>query len=65
MNRQPVAGGGRRAGVAGAGDLVDGLEHHTCSGGAGDFRRAVGGIVIADDQFALPSRARQTPWPRC
>ena len=46
---QPVAGGCRSSGIAGAGDLVDGLKHHLGPGGAGNVGGAVGGIVVADD----------------
>jgi hypothetical protein len=52
---EPIAGGGLGAAIAGAADLVDGLKDDAGSGGAGDFRGAVGGIVVADDEFRLPS----------
>ena len=52
---QPVAGGRRRAGIPGAGDLIDRLKHDGCARRARDFRRPVGGIVVADDEFALPT----------
>ena len=52
---QPVAGGRRRAGIAGAANLVERLEHHFCARRAGDLAGAVGGIVVADDEFKFPA----------
>ncbi len=52
---EPVAGGGFGAAIARAADLVDGFEDDAGSGGAGDFRGAIGGVVVAHDEFALPS----------
>jgi len=52
---QPVAGRCVRAGISRASNLVDRLKHNGRARRARDFRRAVGGIVVADDQFALPA----------
>jgi hypothetical protein len=35
--------------------LVKGLEDNVGAGGAGDFGGFVGGIVVADDEFGLPT----------
>ena len=48
---EPVAGGGLGAGVAGAADLVEGLEDDAGADGAGEVGSGVGGIVIADNDF--------------
>jgi len=52
---EPIAGGGAGATIARAADLVDGLEDDPGAGGPGDFRRAVGGVVVAHDEFGGPS----------
>ena len=52
---EPVAGGGGGAAIARATDLVDGFKDDLGAGGAGDFRGAVGGVVVANDEFGLPS----------
>jgi hypothetical protein len=51
---QPVSGRGGSSGIAGAGDLVDGLESDNRSCGLRQFRRSIFGIVIANDDFRLP-----------
>ena len=56
---QPVAGGGGGAGVAGAGDLVDRLKNDFGPGRTGDIGGAVGGIVVADDEFDRPAARRE------
>jgi len=56
---QPVAGGRRRAAVSRAGNLVDRLENHRRARRARDFRRPVGGIVVADNQFKIPAPLRE------
>ena len=56
---QPVPGRRRRAGIARAGDLVDRLEHDNRARRARDFRRAVGRVVVAHDQFNLPAALRE------
>ena len=56
---QPVAGGRRRAAIPGAGDLIDRLEHNGCARRARDFGRAVGGIVVAHNQFKVPAALRE------
>jgi Colicin V production protein len=56
---KPVAGGNARAGVAGAGDLVDRFENHVCAGVAGDFGGAVGGVIVANDKFKFPAALRE------
>ena len=56
---EPVAGGGFGAAIARAADLVDGLEDNGGAGGARDFRGAVGGVVIAHDEFGLPVAPRK------
>src|SRR5260221_3353608 len=48
---QPFASSVRCAGVARAGDLVDGLEDHGRTRIARDFGGAVGRVVVADDQL--------------
>ena len=52
---EPVAGGGAGAAIARAADLVDGLKDDLGAGGPGDFRGAVGGVIVADDEFGGPS----------
>ena len=52
---EPITGSGSSAGVAGAGDLVDGFEDDFGTGGAGDFGGFVGGIVVADDELGFPA----------
>ena len=56
---QPVAGGRRRPGIPGAGDLIDWFKYNRRAGSSRDFRRAVGGIVVAHDQFDLPAALRE------
>ena len=56
---EPIAGGGFGAAIARAADLVDGLEDDGGAGGAGDFRGAVGGVVVAHDEFGLPIASRE------
>ncbi len=51
--QQPVAARLRRAGIAGARDLVHWLEHHFRAGRACDLRRPVGRVVIANDEFGI------------
>ena len=46
-----MAGGGGSAGVASAADLVDGLGHDLGTFGPRDLGGAVGGVVVADDEF--------------
>ena len=52
---EPIAGGGCGAAIAGAANLADGLEDDVGTSGAGDFGGAVGGVVIANDEFGLPT----------
>ena len=53
---QPVAGRRRRAGIRRAGNLIsDGFKHDYCARPPCDFRRAVGGIIVAHDQFKFPA----------
>ena len=52
---KPVAGGNAGAAVAGAADLIDRLENHFRAGSAGDVGGAVGGVLVADDQFKFPA----------
>ena len=54
---EPIAGGGLGAAVAGAADLVLGFEGDGGTGIAGDLGGAVGGVVIANDEFGLPVAA--------
>lgn len=56
---EPVASGGEGAAVAGAGDLVDGFEDDGGAGGTGEFGGAVGGVVVADDEFGLPAEVSE------
>ena len=56
---QPIAAGCRGAAIAGAGDLVHRLEHDPRAGLAGDFGCAIGGIIVAHDQFAFPAVFRE------
>jgi len=58
---QPGAGGRRRAAVSRAGNLVDRLENHRCGRRARIFRRPVGGIVVADNQFKIQPRCVNAP----
>ena len=52
---EPVAGGGAGSAIAGAADLVEGFKDDARARGPGDFRGAVGGVVVADDEFGGPS----------
>ncbi len=52
---QPIPAGRRRAGIARPRDLIDWLSHHGRSRRAGNFRRPVGGVIVANNQFRLPS----------
>jgi len=52
---QPITGGNGGAGITGAGDLIDRLKNYFRPGGAGDVGGAIGGIIIADEQFELPA----------
>jgi len=52
---EPIAGGGFGAAIARAADLVDGLEDDVRAGSAGNFRGAIGGVVVAHDELGLPS----------
>jgi len=56
----PVAGRRRRAGIPRAGNLIDRLKHDVRARRIRDVRRAVGGIVVAHDQFNLPSALRKS-----
>ena len=56
---QPVAGGRRRAGISRAANLVDRLEHDGRTRPARDLRRAVGGIIVAHDEFNFPTALRE------
>src|SRR5690242_3552198 len=51
---QPVSACARRAGVSRASDLVEGLGHQDRVARAGKLSRAIGGIVVADDQLRCP-----------
>ena len=53
---QPVAGGSGGAAISGATDLVHGLEDDGGTGAAGDFRSAVGRIIITNDHFGFHAR---------
>src|SRR5579862_1043989 len=48
---QPLSIRDRGTAVARAGNLVVRLEHDPRTRSAGDFRRAVGGVVVANDEF--------------
>lgn len=52
--QEPVAGGDLCAAIAGTGDLIDRLADDGSSASAGNFGGAIGGIVVADDQFRFP-----------
>ena len=52
---QPVAGSRLRAFVARARDLVHRLENHHRAGVPGQFGGAVGGIIVANDEFGFPA----------
>ena len=52
---QPVAGGRRRAAIAGAGNLIERFKDNHCARCMGYFRRAIGGIVVANNQFKFPT----------
>ena len=54
---EPVAGGRGSTGVPCTADLVEGFKDDGGPGGAGDLGRAVGGIVVADDEFEIPAPA--------
>jgi hypothetical protein len=56
---EPLAGGGFGAAIARAADLVDGLEDDGGARGARDIRGAVGGVVVAHDEFGLPAAPRE------
>lgn len=56
---EPVAAGRRRAGIPRARNLVDRFKHNICARRISDFRRAVGGVVVAHDQFNLPAARRE------
>lgn len=58
--QQPVAGGGLSAAIPGPGNLVDRLGDECRSAGAGNFGGAVGGIVVAHDQFGFPSELAES-----
>src|SRR4051794_32900923 len=57
---QPIARRGGGSAISRARNLVDWFENNFGSGGAGKFRGAVGGIVIADDEFGLPTETDET-----
>ena len=54
---QPIPRGSLGPAIAGASDLVDGFEHHGGAGGAGQFRGAIGGIIVANDEFGFSTHA--------
>ena len=56
---EPIAGGGGGTGISGAGNLVVWFENDFCAGVTGEFGGAVGGVVVADDDFGLPATARK------
>ena len=56
---EPIAGGGFGAAIARASDLVDGLEDDGGAGVARDFGGAVGGVVVANDEFGWPVASRE------
>src|SRR5688572_12836466 len=52
---EPVAPRSGGAAIAGARDLVMRLEDDRRTGSAGEFRRAVSGVVVAEDELGTPS----------
>ncbi len=60
---QPVAGRRRRAGISCSCDLIDWLKNDGRSGCARNPRRAIGGIVVAHDQFDFPATLGKSAMP--
>src|SRR4026207_2021416 len=55
---QPVARGNARTPVARPANLIDRLENHSRAARAGNPRRRIRGIFIADDDFVFPLPGR-------
>ena len=52
---QPVPRSRGGAGVASAGNLIDGFKNHFGAGSASDIGRAVRGIIVADNELDRPA----------